>query len=408
MNKLNSYWFGRPGSINQLKNAALYSDKITMSPIKITGKIPFINKNNTTVWYGKNITFPNLQNLSNNLAELGEVLKNTIEMDSERFLKFYGQQSHYGLYYSLALTKEGIKSLNVFKNAGILEVEEFDQKRWQLVTEMVIAEFENEELNNTITKLYDEAFRPLLQKSLSGLSGEDKRMHEVWGEQLLSDMRSDFQYAFYMGLIGAKVKDACPLTDDEIFTKILQLKSETTYLSKLNWDEIPSLGDIDYHELHTYTASRVINLTVPAFEKIPPEKIIELRDNEKQSLKKFRNKIYDFNKEVETNRKDPSQAKEEIDKKIKDEIIPRIKDLESAIENSYCDFIKKLGSDLIRLGGASLVGYLINNHALLIALGGSSIPLLERIWQYLIKNTRHKRNFLYYLIRIKGISEKYM
>jgi hypothetical protein len=376
MNKLDVYWFGRPWSVIQLKNAALYSDKITMCPLMYQAK--YIKKHTK----GKGV-------------------------------------DPYSIYCAAGLAEEEIKStINIFENAGFLKIDGnvFDQNRWQLVGKMLDAEIGNEELSNAILEIYmdSEPVRDLIEvnKFLSEGVLRDKDFAKNCSlpienlEETLVEIILSFQHAFYMGLIGAIEKEACPLTDDEIFTKIIQLKSNAKFLSKLNKDEITVLGDADYR-VNTYTASKVINLTVPAFEKIPPEKIIEVRDNEKQSLEKFRNEIYVFNKGIENISKDPSQVKERIDKKIEDAIIPRIKDLESAIENSYYDFLKRLGPDLVKLGAASLVGYSINVYAFLIALGGASTPLLKDTWQYLIEEIRYKRNSLYYLMRVKEISKKY-
>ena len=98
---------------------------------------------------------------------------------------------------------------------------------------------------------------------------------------------------------------------------------------------------------------------------------------------------------------------ERINNKIEDRIIPKLADLESAIENSYYDFLKRLGPDMIKIGIGSLVGYAINMHAFLIALGGSSAPLLKDVWEYLIDKFRYKRNSLYYLVKLKKMSKKY-
>ena len=354
-NKFNVYWFGRPWSVIQLKNAALYSDKIIMTPLEYQSQ--YIN-----------------------------------DIDP------------YTICCMVGLEKEIKSTINVFENAEILETDDkvFDPNRRALVGGMLKAESENEELNAAITKIYkDSELSKGLKKVPKFLS--EQALKTVKIDDLAFVLRISLQHAFYMGLIGAIENDAYPLTDDEIFTKILQLKSKLKFLSTLNRNELTFLGDkLNY----SYTALKVINLTVPAFEMIPPENIIEIRDNEKQSLEKFRNEMYLLNRRIENLSKDPSQVKERIDKEIENKIIPRINDLESAIENSYYDFVKKLGRDLLTLSTAFFVGYSINTYAYPIALGGST-PLLTHIWQYLIDKARYKRNSLYYLIRVKEITKKY-
>lgn len=376
-NKFNVYWFGRPWSVTQLKNAALYSDKIVMTPF----------------------------------------------MYLHDYLKENGLKIPPDLYsICCAAVDEDVKTtINVFKNAGILEIDEnvFDPDRWKLVGKMLDAEAENEELHAAITELYmdSEEFKALgkMQQFLYDQATKNKNFAKKCAQILGIDenefiwdlvyAKISFQHAFYMGLIGSIEKDAYPLTDDEIFTKIIKLKSNKKFLSKLSRDKLPFLSDTDYHRLHTYTASRVIDLTVPNFEKIPPEKIIEIRDNEKQSLANFRKEICIFNREIESQY--PILTMERINNKIEDRIIPKLADLESAIENSYYDFLKRLGPDMIKIGIGSLVGYAINMHAFLIALGGSSAPLLKDVWEYLIDKFRYKRNSLYYLVKLKKMSKKY-
>jgi len=109
-NKFNVYWFGRPWSVTQLKNAALYSDKIVMTPF----------------------------------------------MYLHDYLKENGLKIPPDLYsICCAAVDEDVKTtINVFKNAGILEIDEnvFDPDRWKLVGKMLDAEAENEELCAAITK----------------------------------------------------------------------------------------------------------------------------------------------------------------------------------------------------------------------------------------------------------------
>lgn len=353
--KFNVYWFGRPWSDIQLKNSALYCDKITMTPPG------YLSKSKMT-------------NLPTDL---------------------------YSIYCDM-IDEEVESTIDVLQNNGILELDEnvHDPKRREIVGRILDTEATDDKLLPKIKEIYyeSEELKEFVDIDFSSLLGPEKF------STLMAYNALSFHHAFYMGLTGAIRSNASPLTDDEIFTKVIQLISETKFPTKI--DELKRINKEGYEHLNVYTASNIIGLTVPAFEKIPIEQIIEIRDNEKQSLKKFRNEITNLNKKIENIAKNPNTIREQIDKNIEDKIVPKVENLELAIENSYHDLLKKLGPNLLRIGAASILGSTINIYALLIAVGGSSTPLMKDIWEYLVDDSRYKKNSVYYLIKLKEIGRK--
>jgi hypothetical protein len=364
------YYFGKPSEeLAGLKNAALYSDKI------FTPKLSF--------------------------------LRDRFKMKGSSFLDPY---SIFSVCYE---TPQYANCLHALREAGILRIDEEATSDQRAETSGKAIDFDasNKKLSRRIAELvWSTEETRAIRDIFETLSKVDKYKKEFTKKNLAEEIglfSVCHQFAFNNALMGAAENSAYPITDDKLFIDLFELK--TKQLQTLIESEPRStpffstpIDDVKKQKI----AAEAFNLCVPYFIKIPIEKIIEIRDDEKSALRRFQQEISKLSALIENERWDEKLEKE-IKDVVNDEIRKRVIDLNDSLRNAYYDAVRKIGEAEIILGTAGLSGLMLQGIQSFVAvLGASSIYALKSMWGYFVEREKARENSLYYVMKVSELAQK--